>query len=133
MAPAAGSSTAPLSYDPFAPDVIADPYPWYARLLREAPVFHADHDIWVLSRYDDVRAAARDHAGLSSAEGVAFQRMFIPMMLTMDQPDHTRLRRLVARDFTPAAVSRWRPVVESYVTAGLDRMLDGGTTDLVDE
>ena len=130
----AGSSVAPMSYDPFDPDVIADPYPWYRRLLRETPVHHAAaHDVWVLSRYDDVRAAARDHEALSSAEGVAFQRMYLPMMLTLDQPDHTRLRRVVARDFKPAAVRAWRPMVETYVGAALDRMLDAGTSDLVAE
>lgn len=134
MAHAARSAAEPLAYDPFDPAVIDDPYPWYHRLVREAPVFYAErHDLWVLSGYHDVRAAARDHARLSSAEGVAFQRVGPPMMLTMDPPDHTRLRRIVSRDFTPAAVRRWRPMVESYVGAALDRMLGGGPTDIVAE
>jgi cytochrome P450 len=113
--------------------VIADPYPWYRRLLEEPSVVHADpHDIWALAHYDDVRAAARDHTRLSSAEGVAFPRLGLPMMLTMDQPDHTRLRRIVSRDFTPAAVRRWRPMVESYVGTAVDRMLDAAEVDLVE-
>jgi cytochrome P450 len=122
------------AYDPFDAEVIADPYPWYEALLRNAPVHHTErHDIWVLSRYDDVRGAARGHAAFSSAEGVAFQRMELPMMLTMDPPDHTRLRRLVARDFTPTAIKRWRPAVERFVGAAIDRMLEAGETDLVSE
>jgi cytochrome P450 len=123
-----------IAYNPFDAEVIADPYPWYDELLRTAPVHHTErHDIWVLSRYDDVRAAARDHAAFSSAEAVAFQRMQLPMMLTMDPPDHTRLRRLVARDFTPTAIKRWRPAVERFVGAAIDRMLEAGETDLVSE
>ena len=51
--------------------------------------------------------AARDHERLSSADGVAFQRFPMPMMLTVDPPNHTRLRRLVARDFTPRAITWW--------------------------
>src|SRR6266576_3971739 len=104
---------APLSYDPFAAETVADPYPWYRRLQDEAPLYRQDAlGFWVLSRYGDVLAAARAHASLSSAEGVIYTRQPLPMMLTMDQPDHTRLRRIVARDFTPTAVKSWRPVVE---------------------
>jgi len=59
-----------LSYDPLSPEVIADPYPWYRRLLEEAPVHHDErNDLWVLSRYDDVHRAVRSHAALSSDAG----------------------------------------------------------------
>jgi cytochrome P450 len=54
------------------------------------------------------------------------------MILTMDQPDHTRLRRIVSRDFTPAAVRRWRPIVESYVRAAIDEALELPVIDLVE-
>jgi cytochrome P450 len=85
----------------------------------------------VLSRYDDVLAGARAHGSLSSAEGVIYIRQPLPMMLTMDPPDHTRLRRIVARGFTPSAVSAWRPLVERLAVEAVDRMLDEGTTDAV--
>src|SRR5207248_2194048 len=123
---------APLSWDPFAPDVIADPYPWYRRLQDEAPVYRQEElDFWALSRFDDVLAGARAHAMLSSSEGVIYTRAPLPMMLTMDPPDHTRLRRLVSRDFTPTAVSHWRPLVERLASETVDRMLDAGTVDAV--
>ena len=74
---------APLSYDPFAPDVIADPYPWYRRLQDEAPLYRQEPlDFWVLSRHEDVLAGARAHNVLSSAESVTYARAPIPMMLT---------------------------------------------------
>ena len=121
-------------YDPFAEDVIADPYPWYRMLLAEGGAHRsAARDVWVLSRYDDVREAARSHESLSSAEGVAYQRIPLPMMLTSDQPGHTRLRRMVSRDFTPRAVARWEPVVRTLVDEAVDRMLDLGSFDLVEE
>jgi cytochrome P450 len=105
-----------VGYDPWAPNVIANPYPWYQRLRDETPCYHEpEHDIWVLSRYDDVMAAARAHDRLSSADGVLYARMPLPMMLTIDPPDHTRLRRLVTRDFTPRTIETWRPLIERTV------------------
>ncbi|SRR5581483_6832241 len=123
---------APLHYDPFAADTVADPYPWYRRLQREAPLYRQDAlGFWVLSRYRDVLAGARAHGSLSSAEGIIYTRQPLPMMLTMDPPDHTRLRRIVARDFTPTAVAAWRSLVEGLACDAVDRMLDEGTTDAV--
>src|SRR5436190_2032208 len=122
--------TRTLAYDPLDADVIADPYPWYRALRDEAPVFYdPTRDIWVLSRYDDVLAAARTHGTLSSGEGVMYARAPLPMMLTMDPPDHTRLRRLIARDFTPRAIETWRPVVERRVDETVDRLLGQPSVD----
>jgi cytochrome P450 len=77
------------------------------------------------------------HAALAADAGVVSEglpgRSFARHMLSVDPPDHTRLRRLVARDFTPTAIARWRPAIERFVGAALDRMLDGDATDLVDE
>ena len=121
-----------LSYDPFAPEVIADPYPWYRRLQDEAPIYHESvHDLWVLSRYDDVLAGARAHDTLSSAEGIAYARVPLPMMITMDPPDHTRLRRMVARDFTPRMVTAWAPLVDRLVARALDTVTPGEPWDFV--
>src|SRR4051812_42586109 len=123
---------APLYYDPFAPNIVADPYPWYRRLQDEAPLYRQEAlDFWGLSRYDDVLARARAHASLSSAEGIIYARQGLPMMLTMAPPDHTRLRRIVARDFTPSAVAAWRPLVERLASDAVDRMLEEATTDAV--
>ena len=123
-----------MSYDPFAADTIADPYPWYQRLQDEAPLYRQEPlDFWVVSRYEDVLAGLRAHTVLSSAESVTYARVPLPMMLTMDPPGHTRLRRLVARDFTPTAIGRWRPLVERLASEAVDAMLAAGTVDAVAE
>jgi len=127
-------TTSSEDYDPFAPAVIADPYPFYARLLAEEAV-HRDerNDLWVLSRHEDVAAALRSHRVLSSAEGVGFQRMGMPMMLTLDPPDHTRLRRIVSREFTPRNLERWRPIVERLASEAVERIASAGVRDFVEE
>ncbi|MGH7308855.1 MAG: cytochrome P450 [Candidatus Rokuibacteriota bacterium] len=122
----------PHEYDPFAPTIIRDPYPWYDWLRRQDGVFYsARRDLFVLSRYRDVLAAVRAHRSLSSAEGVAYQRRSFPIMLMMDPPDHTRLRRLVARDFNSTTTQAWRPTVERLVNAMLDRLLPDQVVDFV--
>jgi len=119
-----------VAYDPLAPEVIADPYPWYRWLRDDAPAYYEPtRDVWVISRYDDVLAATRSHEALSSREGITYARAPIPMMITIDPPDHTRLRRLVARDFTPRAIATWRPVVEQRVAEAFDHMLAQGSVD----
>ncbi|MEX0875640.1 MAG: cytochrome P450 [Actinomycetota bacterium] len=119
-------------FDPFSAGVIADPYPWY-RALHDGPrVFHQEQwGFWVLTRYDDVWAATRDHAHLSSADGVTYVRAPLPMMLTMDPPDHERLRRIVGREFAPRDIHRFRPQIERFVTDGLDEMKQQDTGDVV--
>lgn len=120
--------------DPLAPAVIADPYPWYRALHRGGPVHYSEkRDVWIVSRHEDVRAAARAHDWLSSADGVTRFRTRLPMMLTMDRPGHTRLRRLVARDFTRDALERWRPAIEEMTRSAFDRMLAAGSCDAVAE
>ncbi len=134
MATAASRWTTPSEdYDPFAPDVIAEPYPFYARLLAGEAV-HRDerNDLWVLSRHEDVAAALHSHRVLSSAEGVGFQRTGMPMMLTLDPPDHTRLRRIVSREFTPRHLERWRPIVERLASEAVERVASGAR-DFVEE
>ena len=136
------TGTSALRYDPFDLAVRDDPYPHYARLRAEAPVYHVEeHGFWVLSRYDDVARAARDHESLSSAESIGVERqseMFqslaerfgididtadIPSprpMIATDPPDHTRLRKLVIREFVPPAVARRQPQVQAIC----DRLVD---------
>jgi cytochrome P450 len=107
--------------------VIADPYPAYAGLHRGPRVLHQERwDIWVLSRHQDVREAVRDHARLSSAEGVTYLRAPLPMMLTTDPPNHERLRRIVGREFAPRDIDRFGPAVERFVQEGLDETLQTG-------
>jgi len=116
-----------VTFDPFAPEVIADPYPHYKALRDEAPVSYIeDRQVWALMRYDDVRAALRDHTRMSSAQGVMYILAPLPMMLTMDPPDHERLRRIVGREFAPRDIHRFRSIAEQFVTEGFSELEDTG-------
>jgi cytochrome P450 len=116
-----------VTFDPFSPDVIADPYPFYARLHDESPVSYIeDRQVWVLVRHADVRAALRDHGRLSSSQGVMYIRAPLPMMLTMDPPDHERLRRIVGREFAPRDIHRFGSIVEQFVAEAIDELRETG-------
>ena len=89
-----------LTYSPFDPAMITDPYPVYRELRDHAPVYwSAEASSWVLSRYDDVAAALGDPATYSSASGVYptppgvdMTELFLPMLVMSDPPRHTQLR-----------------------------------------
>jgi beta-dihydromenaquinone-9 omega-hydroxylase len=123
-----------IAYDPFDPAVIADPYPHYADLLRGPRVYRNEaQDFWTLTRYEDVTRALREHRALSSAEGVGYQRSGLPMMLTLDPPDHTRLRRIVSREFTPRNLERWRAIVDALARDAVARLVERDGADFVEE
>jgi len=121
-----------VPFDLFAPGVIANPYPWY-RLLRESSPLHRvpAREVWVLSRYADVRAALLDHQVFSSAEGIAYGRERTFDMITSDPPEHTRLRKLVNRSFTPRVIARIEERIRVIAGAMLDEAVERGTADWV--
>ncbi|MFC6885938.1 cytochrome P450 [Actinomadura yumaensis] len=101
------------AYDPLDPAVIADPYPAYRRLLDGGPVaYNPRRDLYVVSHYEAVRAAARADGALSSAQGITRTRVNLPLLITTDRPDHTRLRRLALPAFTRPSLQRWHPVID---------------------
>ncbi len=133
-------------FDPFAPGFTDDPYPQYAALRAQAPVYRHPFGFWLLTRYDDVSWLLR--AGLS-VEDRNVDRRTVPRaprpdvrrpsarvgqasMLDRDPPDHTRLRRLVSKAFTPRAVEALRPRITSLVDGMLDAIDEQGSVDLVD-
>ena len=122
-----------LSFSPYDYEFHNDPYPVYAWLRAEAPVYRNDElDFWALSRYDDVLTGFRDHAAFSNANGVMIERsIWTPdasrfiSFLGMDPPEHTAMRGLISRAFTPRRVAamepRIREIASRYIDAGLDR------------
>jgi cytochrome P450 len=128
--------------DPFAPALIEDPYPTYARLLEAEPWEHQPSAYWVVSRYADVRtvlydprfsrADFRERARSMVGEGplASMSELFL---LFRDPPDHTRLRRLVGQAFTPLAVERMRQQIGTAVDDLLEPLLDSSTFDLIAE
>jgi cytochrome P450 len=138
----------PPLFDPFAPGFADDPYPHYATMREQAPVYLHPFGFWLLTSYDDVAWLLRE-PGLSVEDGnVAAgstmrelrEEMFRDQapqasalsMLDRDPPDHTRLRRLVSKAFTPRAIQALRPRITALVDGMLDNMAAQGSVDLVD-
>lgn len=91
-----------IEYNPYDRKLAMDPYPLYARLRDEAPVFHnPEMRFWALTRYDDVVAAHGDIETFSSAGGVTIEghEASQPLLIVQDQPDHIWAKGLVIRLF----------------------------------
>lgn len=131
----------PARFVPPSAETWRDPWAMYAALRDDDPVHHvADGDYWVLSRFEDVLAAAQDTTTFSSAQGLTFAyddmaraglRDAAPMVM-LDPPEHTAFRRLVARGFTPRQVVALEPEVRAFVVARLEELRrSGGEHDIV--
>ncbi|ORV61232.1 cytochrome P450 [Mycobacterium fragae] len=124
---------AETSFDPFDPATAANPYPGYAELLRGPRVhYNRKRNIFLLSRYEDVRAAARNEAMLTSAEGVTRSRTKLPVLLTMDPPRHTELRRKVQPAFARGALSSWQSMVDRLAAELVSDLLADPGSDVVE-
>jgi cytochrome P450 len=131
---------AAVTYNPMDPEVVADPYPTYARLRAEDPVHRSPLGFWVLTRYDDVVFTLRDPRFAKEAIAPYVAARFgieIPIerisMLDRDPPDHTRLRGLVSKAFTPRVVERLRPRIQEIVDRLLDAVEDRRAMDLIED
>jgi cytochrome P450 len=114
-----------LLFNPFDPEIRANPYPHYHRLLQEPPLrFSAPLPALILSRYEDVEHVLTDPETFSSHrhESTPFRQLELTAgattMLAADPPEHTRMRKLVSRDFTPRRVAEMAPRVKQ-ITGGL--------------
>lgn len=128
---------------------LRDPYPLLTRLRKEEPVYWSDAmGGWLLTRYDDVMVAFKDHADFSNegrllkaVEHVpkekrrrlrAFEHHYSSRgLLHSDPPAHTRFRSLVRDPFAPKLVERWRSVVESVVADLLNGVRASNTVDVI--
>jgi hypothetical protein len=128
-------------YDPYAYEIHEDPYPVYAELRRDAPVYHnAEQRFYALSRHDDVLAAFKDTTRFSNREGVSLDptargpsAVVGTSFLAMDPPQHSRMRGLVSRGFTPRRVAEMEPRIRALTTAHLDHLVGAGHFDLIDD
>ena len=115
-----------LYWDPLTPELRDDPYPLWRRLRDEAPVYYNDrYDFWALSRFADIEAAHKDHASFSSSHGTTLETMSLEpvdtgMIIWLDPPKHTILRKLVSRAFTTRRVS----ILEERIREVCARLLD---------
>jgi pimeloyl-[acyl-carrier protein] synthase len=126
------------------PEVLADPYPFYHRLRSHDPV-HWSGECWVLTRYADVLAALQDLR--LSAAGMGWDVSDLPdperevltslfrslsrWMGFLDPPDHTRLRGLVHKAFTPRVIEALRPQTQQIVDNILDAARSAGRMDVI--
>ena len=129
------------SFNPMDPEFLADPYPTYHRLRTEDPVHHSPLGFWVLTRYEDVSSVLRDPrfikeplAALVAARfGAEVPRGVGLSMLDRDPPDHTRLRSLVSKAFTPRVVEGLRPRIQQIVDGLITRAEAAGSIDVIEE
>ncbi len=129
----------PLRFDHYDHTLQDDPYPTYARLRDEAPLFHnEEHDFWVMSRYADIHKAWRTDDVFSNRMGVTLDKSawnedahLVMSFLGMDAPDQTRLRSLVSRGFTPKRVAGMKPRIEAISLEHLEAALAMGEFDWI--
>jgi cytochrome P450 len=131
----------PVTYNPYAYEMHEDPYPTYARLRAEAPVYRSDEfDFWALTRHEDVLGAFRNVDAFSNAWGVSLDpSAFGPeahrtmSFLALDPPKHTRMRSLVGKGFTPTKVNAMEGRIREITLEHLLPALDAGSFDFVED
>ncbi len=122
-------------FDLTSEQMLANPYPTYHSLRERDPVHRMRLvDGWVLTRYDDVQAMLLDHQRFSNWGPGAGDRVYTRdrSMLDLDPPDHTRLRSLVSKAFTPRSVAALEPRIAEIVEELLDRVEGEEQFDLID-
>lgn len=137
----------PLVFNPLDPAFRIDPYPTYARLRAEDPVHASQFGALVFSRYADCLALLRDPRSSSDGkkstayqeavgQGTIDPEMLImeePSFLFLDPPDHTRLRGLVNKAFTPRVIERLRPRIQARVDDLLDEAAERGSLEIIED
>ncbi|MCY3559770.1 MAG: cytochrome P450 [bacterium] len=135
--------------DLLTPERVADPYPVFAELRRNRPVFYNEHyRAWFILRHDHLLAALKDTRFSSDRIRPVFEhklseaqrreraptyRILGEWMVFRDPPDHTRLRQLVSRAFTPRAVARWQPRILEVVDSLLAELAPRGRMDVISD
>ena len=120
-----------VAYDFISEEARTDPYPTYRRLRTLDPVHRMRTiDAWALTRYRDVEAVLRDHARFANADRV-FVETISMSLLELDPPEHTRLRLLVSKAFTPRAVARLHGRIQRITDELLDAVAGVERFDLV--
>lgn len=128
-----------VEFDPYDWKTHEDPYPIYARLREEAPVYYSEkRDFWALSRHADVLAGFRDPVLFSNAQGVSLERdvreaSTVMSFLAMDPPAHGRIRALVSSGFTPRRVRELKPHIRNLANTYIDTFIEEGRCEFVDD
>ncbi|MFE2110493.1 cytochrome P450 [Kitasatospora sp. NPDC059463] len=140
--------TTTAKFDPWSAAFVAHPYDAYATLREQAPVTYFEPtDQWLVSRFEDVSALLRDRRlGRTYTHRFSHQEFGRPEpdpahepfhtlndngLLDLEAPDHTRIRRLVSKAFTPRMVEGLRPTVRRLAGELVDGLLADGGGDLI--
>jgi cytochrome P450 len=125
-------------YDPYDVDINANPYPTYARLREEAPLYYNQrYDFWALSRHADVEKALINPATFSSRRGPILEMIKADFpspsgnILSEDPPIHTKHRGLMSRVFTPRKMNALENQTRAYCAACLDPLVGTDRFDFV--
>ena len=132
------STDSDVHFDPYDVELIADPYPMFARLRDQAPLYYnAEYDFFAMSRFADVNKAVIDHVTYSSARGVILElikaNLDIPsgMLIFEDPPIHDVHRKLLSRMFTPRKIASLEPMIRDFCAQLLDPLVGSGRFDFV--
>ncbi|CDP81819.1 MULTISPECIES: cytochrome P450 [Mycolicibacterium] len=127
-------------YDPYDTGIVADPYPVYARLRDEAPLYHNErYDFWALSRHADVEKALSDWETFSNSRSDILELvksdfdMPPGVMMFEDPPMHTLLRGLMSRVFTPRRMAEIEDQIRQFCVRCLDPLVGSGDFDIIAE
>ena len=125
-------------YDPYDREIDADPYPVYARLREEAPLYYnEEHDFYAVSRFEDVQRGLLDRQIFSSARGSVLEfikaNIEIPpgIVIFEDPPLHDVHRGLLSRVFTPKKMLALEEKVREFCGSVLDPLVGAGRLDFV--
>lgn len=129
----------PVVYDPYAYAMHDDPYPTYARLREEAPLYRNDErGFWALSRHADVQEGFRNSGDLSSSHGVSLDPLATSpdahrtmSFLAMDPPRHGHMRALVSKGFTPRRVLDLEPRIREITRSYVGPLVEVGSFDTI--
>ncbi|MDT5080969.1 MAG: hypothetical protein QOJ80_5607 [Mycobacterium sp.] len=134
------ASDTAVYYDPYEIGIVADPYPVYARLVEEAPLYYNErYDFWALSRHADVDSALSDWETFSNSRSDILElvqsEFDMPpgVMMFQDPPLHTMLRGLMARVFTPRRMAAIEDQIRDYCVRCLDPLMGSDGFDVIAE
>ncbi|TMS52855.1 cytochrome P450 [Mycobacterium sp. DBP42] len=132
------STTSDVYFDPYDVEINANPYPTFARLREESPLYYNEqHDFYALSRFADVNKGLVDHETFSSARGAIIElikaNIDIPSgaLIFEDPPIHTVHRKLLSRMFTPRKINALEPKIREFCAQSLDPMVGTGQIDFI--
>lgn len=119
-----------VAYNPTSDAIRNDPYPTYDRMRANGPAHRMRLiNAWILTRYEDVDMVLRDHRRFLKDDSIIEYRS----MLNSNPPDHTRLRTIVSKAFTPRSVAELHPRIERVVNELLDDVEGEGRFDLIEK